>query len=468
MNKTRYATIEVRSTAEYLGQHGRLQALDAPSRSRLYGLVPCGMETVWCESLTSYINRLGWKHGVAPRALVIQEIAPLLDAERWNAASPQQMSAFCAENAMGLNGLGDLTTAWSTVLEQLTLSSNLHLLTSSWWIGDLASRQRNLRSSPAWCPVCCTEWKMRELPIYQPFLWMLQVVTICPNHKRPLMHHCPQCQAKQAVIVSHTIHAGECTKCAKWLGTEADPSSELTLDDETVNWQQWVIQVLEELRTVNVSAGLIRWETFFTNLATAMKRRGGYSRLARLSGINREVLQRWTAGTSIPSFEMALKFCYVCDTTPLQLMAGQFASLERAIADEVAFHPRQHRRTTHRLLDRERCLEFIQAILDGREPPLGPSQVAKQLGCGASSLRRFFPQECILLTQLAQVHRKQQNEQRTAQICERVREEVKALHAQGISPTHHRVRRIFPSGTMRHPEVNAAWHDALRGLGLKP
>jgi hypothetical protein len=27
-------------------------------RSRLYGLVPCGLGTVWTESLTSYLNRL--------------------------------------------------------------------------------------------------------------------------------------------------------------------------------------------------------------------------------------------------------------------------------------------------------------------------------------------------------------------------------------------------------------------------
>jgi len=62
MNKTGYATIEVkitRPTREHLEQHGDLQSRDVPLRSRLYGLVPCGMETVWSESLTSYINRLG-------------------------------------------------------------------------------------------------------------------------------------------------------------------------------------------------------------------------------------------------------------------------------------------------------------------------------------------------------------------------------------------------------------------------
>ena len=445
----------------------RLQELDVLPRSRLYGLEPCGLETVWSESLTSYINRLAWRHGVAPCILALQEIHPLLGPEKWSNASPQQMRAFCGANAMSVNGLGKAAAIWSTVLGQLTRFSHLHLLTSPWWLGNFPN-QRHLRVSPAWCPACYTEWREQGLPIYQPLLWMLLVMRICPKHKRPLVDRCPHCQAKQTVIVSHSIHAGECTKCAKWLGTEPNSSPEITLDDETVNWQQWVVDVLGELRAANISSGLIGWEPFFTNLATAMKQWGSYSRLARLSGMNREVLMRWTAGTAVPSIEMLLKFCYVCDTTPLQLMSGQVITLEQAIRDERAIHPRQHRRTTHRLLDREYCLALIQAMLDGREPPLGPKQLAKRLGCGSRSLRRFFPQECDLLTQLAQPYRKQQSEQRTAQICEKVREEVKALHARGISPTHHRVRRILPPGTMRQPKVTAAWHGALRDLGLKP
>ena len=469
MNQAGHTGISVRIVKSAMGSmewQTRREELDVPSRSRLYGLEPCSMETVWSECLTSYLNRLGWSYGIAPRAFATEAIGSFLETFGGNRAFPRLESAFYA-NAMGLNGLGKLATAWSTALEQLTLRSDPHLLISRWWMGEFPN-QRHLRVSPAWCPTCYTEWKEQSFPIYQPLLWMLLIMRMCPRHKRPLVDRCPHCQAKQAVIVSHPIHAGECTKCARWLGTESDSSPELTLDDETVNWQQWVFSVLGELRAVNISSGLIRWEPFFTNLATVMKQWGSYSRLARLSGVNREVLMRWTAGTAIPSFEMLLKFCYVCDTTPLQLMAGQFACLEQAIRDEMAFHPRQHRRTTHRLLDREYCLELIQAILAGRESPLGPAQLAKRLGCDDNSLRRFFPQECLLLTQLAQTYRKQQDEQRTAQMCEKVREEVKALHAQGIAPTHRRVRRVLPPGTMRHPKVTAAWHEALRELGLKP
>ncbi len=457
----------MKPTMPYLDKQTGFQTLNIPPRSRLYGLEPCGMETVWSECLTSYINRLGWSYGVTPRALAIQEIGPFLDAEWWNYPSSHLMGVFCASNAMSLNGMGMFATTWSAILERLTQSSYPHLLTSSWWLGNYPN-QRHLRVSPAWCPSCYAEWKQQGFLLYQPLLWMLLVMRICPKHKRPLVDQCPHCQARQAVIASRLTHTGYCTKCAGWLGSESDSFPELTLDAETVEWQQWVVHALEELCAANISSGLINWERFFTNLVTAMKQWGSYSRLARLSGVNREVLMRWMAGTSIPSFEMLLKFCYVCDTTPIQIVAGHFASFEQAIRDEKAFHPRQHQRMARRSLDQERCREAIQAILDGQEPPLGPAQLAKRLGCDDGTLRRSFPQECTLLAQLAQAYRKQQNEQRIAQLCEKVREEVKALYANGIPPTNRRVKRILPPGMMRQSKITAAWHEALRELGLKP
>jgi hypothetical protein len=48
-----------------------------PPRSRLYGLVPEGIDTPFIESLTSYINRLARSYCVSPRILVAQEIIPM-------------------------------------------------------------------------------------------------------------------------------------------------------------------------------------------------------------------------------------------------------------------------------------------------------------------------------------------------------------------------------------------------------
>src|SRR6266700_1875452 len=123
MNQAKNVRVSVRivnSASGSLGWSATLQNLYIPPRSQLYGLEPYGLETVWSECLTSYINRLGWSHGVAPRALAAQEIGPLLDTASWNYSSPQLMGAFCASNALSLNGPGKLATTWATILEQLT------------------------------------------------------------------------------------------------------------------------------------------------------------------------------------------------------------------------------------------------------------------------------------------------------------------------------------------------------------
>jgi hypothetical protein len=59
--------------------HNILQDEDTLLRSRLYSLVPHEIGTIWCESLTGYINRLGWVHHVSPRALAAEVIVPHLE-----------------------------------------------------------------------------------------------------------------------------------------------------------------------------------------------------------------------------------------------------------------------------------------------------------------------------------------------------------------------------------------------------
>ncbi len=54
------------------------QESDIPARSRLYSLAPYEIETIWRESLTGYINRLGRTHHISPRAFVAEMILPPL------------------------------------------------------------------------------------------------------------------------------------------------------------------------------------------------------------------------------------------------------------------------------------------------------------------------------------------------------------------------------------------------------
>ena len=84
--------------------------IELPPRSKLYGLVPCEMGTMFQESLTSYLNRLGWRHHVSPRDLVAQEIVPSLSHEY----PKLQLAAFSRGPSMQINGAGSVAYEWAT------------------------------------------------------------------------------------------------------------------------------------------------------------------------------------------------------------------------------------------------------------------------------------------------------------------------------------------------------------------
>ena len=440
-------------------------ASEFPSRSRLYGLVPCGLGTMYQESLTSYLNRLGWRHHISPRDLVAQEVVPFLSYDY----PKHQLAAFSRGPGMLVNGTGSIAKEWANFLERLTMRSDLHELALDFWIGDLSSRG-HLRQIPAWCPACYTEWAEQGLPLYQPLLWMVQVVTTCPRHKNWLEDRCPRCQKVQSVITRRT-HPGHCTQCNAWLGLEASPdgADSVTVEREVLHWQGWVIYALNEL---HMAAGTFFWEQFFESLERSLKKRGTRTKLAEYTGFDRDLFSFWLGRkhghhAHTPSLETILEFCYACNVRPLQVMSSADALLH-AVWDETL--PRSHRpgRFTRKRVDRERCQEHIQAVLDGREELLGVRQLARQLGYHSSLLWGYFPKECALIAQRNEEHEQQRRKKHEAQVCEEVRQAVLTLHGQNIFPSHRKVRDLLSDPNLiRMPRAAATWHAVRRELGLE-
>lgn len=428
-----------------------------PARSKLYGPPPCEVETLWTESLTSYLNRLADLHHVSPRHLAAQEIVPSL-SQRY---SRNQLSIFSWSTAMSINGNGPLAQEWANILEGLTSRSDLHSLTLQWWVGDLPP-QKLLREKPAWCPACYAEWKEQNMPIYEPLLWIIPSVTICMKHLCKLEEYCPGCGKRQPFIRFQTA-LDRCLRCKTWLGSS--PSASVAPDADATQWQKWVIQALEELRSAKMSDTLPSWEQFFTNVSKSCRGRGEQSRLAELTGLARGQLAVWLRRSHTPTLQSILEFCYVCNMTPLQVLLGDLAPLKQVIAQGNPYRLPRSRRL-YRSLDRERCMERIQAILNGQEEPLGYVQLAQQLGYDGSILLYHFPQECGLLSQQIKAHRRQLKEQRLARVQEEVRQATLAIHGQGIYPSQNKVADLLSDPNLLfQPEAKATWRILCRELG---
>ncbi len=432
-------------------------------RSRLYGLAPCGFGTIFQESLTSYLNRLGWRHHVSPRDLVAQEIVPSLSDDY----PKRQLAAFSRGPGMQMNGVGSTAQEWASELSRLTSRSDLHMLTLNFWLGDLPSRG-HLRKVPAWCPICYSEWAEQALPLYQPLLWTFQVVTICPRHLRPLEDRCQHCQKTQSIIVCKT-YPGRCTQCSAWLGAASENTDSFAMNQDLMHWQQWVIHALEELY---LAAGTFSWKQFFANLEHCMKNWGVCSRLAKLTGFSRDVFYLWlgrkqTHYSQVPSLETILEFCYVCNVTPFQIMSSPDALLS-AIWDETIPRYRRPQRFTRSRVNREDVRELLQSVLDGREKLTGVKLLAQRLGHHQSLLWRYFPQECALIAQRNEEYEQQRRKEREARVYEEVRQAVLTLHVQNIFPSHRKVKSLLSDpNLLRMPEAIAIWHATRRDLGLE-
>ncbi len=433
-------------------------------RSRLYDLAPYEIGTPWCESLTGYINRLGWTHHVPPRALVAQEIVPRLD-ERQRLAAP--VGVFGTKWAMSLNGAGGATKSWTLVLRHLTSREDLPLLTLPLWVGDLSPR-RQLRETPAWCPSCFSGWRDGGQPVYQPLHWMIRIITLCPHHKTLLIDHCPHCQKRQLVFVPSKTQPGECTSCRRWLGTETPVFSNQGVSEELINWQEWIWARLKELQVASLNAGLLTWEPFFRYLARYLQEQKGYSRLAQATGIDRQNLYRWVDQEDpyCPAFETLLKFCYVCRITPLQVMNGQLDQLQQTLERGTPLRSPLTRRQNQQI-DQERCRMALQAALNSKEDPPTLDQVAQQLGCQNAQLTYHFPQECKLVVQRAKEYRKERKAQRLDWIHEQVRQAVISVYSQGVYPSQRSLRSLLPGGFMRSSEARDAWHEVMQELGFE-
>ncbi len=434
------------------------QMSEIPPRSRLYALMPCGLDTMFQESLTSYLNRLAWRHHISPLHLVAQEIALRLN----QSYSRNRLAAFGWSRAMSINGNGQMAREWATILEDLTCRSDLHLLTLQWWVGDMVP-YRLLRVQPAWCPACYAEWKGQDMPIYEPLLWTFQAVTMCMKHRRKLEEHCPRCQKRQPFIRFQTT-LDQCVRCNTWLGSSAPAPPQPNA--EAMEWQRWVIHALEELRCAAVSSRIPPWEQFFANLDMSCREvKGGQSKLAKMAGVGREQLIGWLHRSQTPIPESILELCYVCNVTPLQILTGDLAQLKQAIQEGKLYRSPRARRPFHPI-DREQCLGCIQAILDGREEPLGYVQLARQLGYSGRTLLHHFPQECAWLSQQIKEHRRKRKEQRIAKMQEEVRQATLTLHAQGIYPSQNKVADLLSNPNLLfQPEAKAIWRALCRELG---
>jgi hypothetical protein len=291
-----------------------------PTRSYLYHLSPLGVGTELVESLTGYISRLAEAHSVPASVLVRRELIPRLRQESDTLAEEctvAQNYAFIYDSYV-LNGISDCPRRWIRTLEASTGQHSLHVMTMLTWAGVISDLHL-LRSNRAWCPQCFDFWRSAKLPVYEPLLWAIKVVAVCPIHERSLEERCPRCgRGSQALTAK--ARPGCCYRCRSWLGTPASHRPSATAHDAELTVAHSVGGMLALAASLPQAPSAVY---FKDNLRHCIHEfaAGNHSHYARLSGVSFDSIERWLAPGSSIRLDSFLRMC--CS---LQLPAGRLLS----------------------------------------------------------------------------------------------------------------------------------------------
>jgi hypothetical protein len=227
-------------------------------RSYLYSLAPMGIGTAAVESFTGYIARLAAAHAVEPGALIKHELSGRVPCTKGRSAgcSPKRPGDSFYADAYALNGSGERTRLWVSLLEQLTCVDRLDVLTALPWTKTI-SRVHLLRTERAWCPFCYGAPRDTGPAMYERLLWAFQIVTECPEHRCPLETLCPSCRRTQ-YLLSPRSRPGWCSRCESWLGRE--PASVDREAAESIRIAEMVGELLSFSPRLPVGFGLDRFQ----------------------------------------------------------------------------------------------------------------------------------------------------------------------------------------------------------------
>jgi transcriptional regulator with XRE-family HTH domain len=443
-----------------------LKQPSTPLRSRLYYIEPINIGTPLVESLTGYIARLAEAHCLFPGVLLERELAPIIN-KAYGCTNLDKIYPFTG----ALNGTGVMAFDLSQAIQKLTLINNLSFLTLLTWSEVFPSRNL-LCSTRAWCPHCYQEHYIKGQIVYEPLLWSLNVVKVCPHHKQRLHYNCHHCHHKNYVLAWKS-RPGYCSKCLRWLGLPLDVqlSDHKNSNEDELKLEIWTATTVGDLlaKSPYLTSAPLK-ENIAKSLCAYVNKfaEGNIAEFARQLQIPRNTLWLWCKGQNLPSIKALLYICYC-----LKISLLDFFKLEEDLINsrQTLRLPLPQMKSTRRLaikrFDADKVKQDLEAVLESDEYP-APSmeEVARRLKCDRRNIFRHFPDLCHAISARYLKDKKAKFEQNIEQSCEEIRHITQKLRNQGIYPSEKRVsEQMTMPGYLRYPKVRLALQEIQCQLG---
>jgi hypothetical protein len=186
-----------------------------------------GVGTPLVESIPSYLARLLWTTGVPMNHLARY-------VGKHSLAGAGHVDSFQHAEALSPIGISRITT-----LEVLT--GEMYLRCGSLWaLSEIVACNTSAYGSyrRQWCPRCYEDWDEES---YEPLLWRIDLLGVCPKHQCRMECTCPNCGRFQRNIYQQDLRRF-CWSC----GTSLAEGSTWTSRPAFANWvDNQIVQLIE-------------------------------------------------------------------------------------------------------------------------------------------------------------------------------------------------------------------------------
>ncbi len=445
-------------------------------RTRLYHLAPIGVGTPEVEGLTGYVMRLAETHCVTTSALDSGELLPAMKSAAHGA---RPAATWLLDHGPQFNGTGEAAREAIAALAHLTGRCDLPFLTLRPWAAMLApyGLLRLGKHARVWCSRCYTQAQEDGLPLYEPLLWSIAAVTVCPRHAIRLSARCPHADcARTLPVIAARARPGHCSHCRRPLYHPGDGPTRPSGSNAEEGWDLWVARQIGALLAAAPSLTSAPTPTTSgTALEAFIQARQGsgpgvFGQFAHTVGVHANLLCRWRKGRSRPTMALLLRVCHRLGVSLVEFLQGDTSGLAAGAHPPATDGPPRRSCRSPTAYDTDRLQQEIEAHLaDAAAPPRSIAEMARRLGCPSAALVRLFPDACRITADRCRLYRTQQRDERVQHLTADIRRVMTELDSAGIYPASKRVRarlqrRIHP----RNSDYNRIRRQLLEEFGWRP
>jgi hypothetical protein len=392
-----------------------LSNYEIPPRSYFYHLNPIGIGTPYVESLLSYLTRLAYEHSLPLGKLLLLIWQLNSSSPKRNLLSYQSDSVLYENRIIIFNGVREITRRWVQVSEELTSHSNFSYMTMLPWTHFL-DEKKLLHPEKKWCSKCYDDWYKAKQPIYDPLLWSLQNITICPIHQIPLYSRCAYSNCNKPVKLGSTLlPIGYCQNCERWLGEASYEMQQFIkelpdLEPEEFQKNLWYSLASADLigNTKNLSTFFLRdgFESVIKFLFHEVAK-DELGLLASFIGCSGRTISNWLHSEGLIQYNKFLDLCFKIQIFPSQLITGNIQSLN---LEQININFENHINLINKnvkwyfVKQREQVKKLLEEALNREESyPASLAQIKKEIvrltNFTESRIQSNFPELCAAISE---------------------------------------------------------------------